>query len=143
MKRLALFVALLCAGSTAHADFVTTGGQTLPATKSDAKPRPATIPATQWFGAADYNALMQGEYDLRAGLVAGAYHGLSLQALDPAPRGLYPTTNYLWLKNNLQLHLNVGTDNLIPYGAVTTKGDSLWFNGLTWDRVAAGSNGWA
>lgn len=140
MQRIACATIIVLAlhGGPARADFVT-GNTSLPATKTDLTPRPITIPATKWFGAVDYNALMNASYDLRSALVAGSYHGLTLLASDPLPTN---APNYFWLKTNNQFHLMLGaTDTQIAYGAVTTKGDMLVYGVTNFVVVPAGTNG--
>jgi hypothetical protein len=75
------FIALLSTPARAT-DFVV-DGTGLPSTKTDITPRPSYISPTQWFGAGDYNALMQGEYDLRSA-ITGVTPGFALRLNDGA-----------------------------------------------------------
>lgn len=68
LRRLfALLAVLALFSAPVHADFVV-DGTSLPSTKVDLKGRPSTIPATSWFGAVDFNALMQASLDLRSAI---------------------------------------------------------------------------
>lgn len=141
MRKLLSTLALLAAlvsGAPAHADFVT-GNTTLPSTKTDLQARPATIPAVYWFGAADYNALMNAALDLRNAVVNGAYLGLSALTGDPLPGN---STSYFWLKTDHSLHFKTNSvDNVVPMCTPSASGDVCsWNTGTSTWKVAKTSS---
>jgi hypothetical protein len=104
----------------------------------------ATIPAGQenkFFSAEEWNNhICQPLLDLRSHILNG-YAGLIESPSAPAGvSGLSSTV--LWAKTDGNLVFTRGvTNNLVAAGPVTAKGDLLVFNGVSFVKVAAGSNG--
>lgn len=139
MRRLLTLSILMLLSSHAYAEFVL-DNSSLPPTKTALTPLPPGADPNKYIRAADYNALMNANLDLRTAVVNGKYHGLAAQASQPVPVN---STNFFWLKTNNQLHFVYAgpTDNQIAYGPITTKGDMLVYNGTNFVRLPVGTNG--
>jgi hypothetical protein len=101
------------------------------------------IPAGEedkFFSADEWNNhICQPLLDLRNHLVNG-YFGLEESASAPSVSGLSTTT--LWGKTNGNLiRSRLGVDSIVALGPVTSKGDLLVFNGVSFVKVAVGGNG--
>jgi hypothetical protein len=121
MRKLLTLFAFLALAGTARADFVL-NNTSLTTSKQDLFPlQPGSNP-NNFVTASDYNAATQASLDLRSALTAGSYHGLLSLSSDPLARTLYPTSNYLWYKNDGTLHFNNGSDHTISFGG----------GGVTW-----------
>lgn len=95
---------------------------------------------TKTIAAVDMNAIKTAfETDTRAAFLAGKGHGFQELAAAPSVSGM---GTFLWGKTDGTLNFHrSATDYNIPYGAVSVKGDGLFWGGSAWVVLSAGANG--
>lgn len=106
-------------------------------TKSDITP--PSGPAENNWAAADGNAIKTAfETDTRSAILSGKGFGFTEQASAPVVSGM---STFLWSKNDGNFYFHRSSSDLnIPAAAVTSKGDSLWWTGSAWVKLAVGSD---
>lgn len=112
MKKLrnSAIAAVLLVATVAFGNFVT-NGSSLPTTKRDLTPLPPGADPTRYIAAADYNALMNADLDLRTNFINGTFLGFAPQAVHPTPPVNGSAYN-IWVNsaNNHPYYTANGTD---------------------------------